>query len=65
MTSTSSMHEAEPLGQPRWVWGWDGKGAQDEGTNIHLWLIHVDVWQNTLQYCKLISLELKKKLGPY
>ena len=31
------------------------------GTHVHLWLIHVNVWQNPLQYCKVISLQLKKK----
>ena len=28
--------------------------------NIHPWLIHVNVWQNPLQYCKVISLQLIK-----
>ena len=26
--------------------------------HVHLWLIHVDIWQNP-QYCKVISLQLK------
>jgi len=29
------------------------------GTHVHLWLIHVDVWQKTSQYCKVIILQLK------
>ena len=29
------------------------------GTHGHSWLIHVDVWQKPLQYCKVISLQLK------
>ena len=41
---------------------WDrergGRGVQDVGTHVHLWLIHVDVRQNT-QYCKVITLQLK------
>ena len=33
------------------------------GWGIHLnpWLIHVNVWQKPLQYCKVISLQLIKK----
>ena len=27
---------------------------------LYAWLIHVSVWQNPLQYCKVISLQLKK-----
>ena len=34
-----------------------GKGVQ--GTYVHPWLIHVNVWQKPLQYCKVISLQLK------
>ena len=30
-----------------------------EGTYIYLWLIHVDVWQNPTQFCKVIILQLK------
>ena len=29
------------------------------GTHGHPWLIHVDVWQKTPQYCKVISLQVK------
>ena len=44
----------------------DGMGREVEGgsgwgTHVHLWLIHVNVWQKPLQYCKVISLQLKKK----
>ena len=28
--------------------------------NVTPWLIHVNVWQNPLQYCKVISLQLIK-----
>ena len=31
------------------------------GTHVHPWLIHVNVWQKPPQYCKVISLQLKKK----
>ena len=43
----------------------DGKGrelqavVQDGGIHVHPWLIHVNVWQKPLQYCKVISLLLK------
>ena len=29
------------------------------GTHVYPWLIHVNVWQKPLQYCKVISLQLK------
>ena len=31
------------------------------GTHVNPWLIHVNVWQKPLQYCKVISLQLIKK----
>ena len=30
------------------------------GTHVNLWLIHVHVWQKTLQYCKVINLQVIK-----
>ena len=30
-----------------------------EGTYVYLWLIHVDVWQKSNQYCKATILQLK------
>ena len=43
--------------------GWDGEGGGGGrfrmGTHVHLWLIHVSVWQKPPQYCKVISLQLK------
>ena len=33
------------------------------GTHINPWLIHVNVWQKPLQYCKVISLQLIKING--
>ena len=42
--------------------GWDrergGRGFR-MGTHVHPWLIHVNVRQKPLQYCKVISLQLK------
>ena len=65
MTSASLMHE---VGHSKLVL-WDhlegqggeegGRGVWDGGTHVHLWLIHVYVWQKPPQYCKVISLQLK------
>ena len=35
-------------------------GGSGWGTRVHPWLIHVNVWQKPPQYCKVISLQLKK-----
>ena len=42
--------------------GWGGRWEGDSGWGIcvHLWLIHVNVWQKPLQYYKVISLQFKK-----
>ena len=52
---------AGALGRPRGI-GWRGRweGGSGWGTHINPWLIHVNVWQKTLQYCKVISLQLRK-----
>ena len=36
-----------------------GGGFKEQGTYVYLWLVHVDVWQKTTQYCKAIILQLK------
>ena len=36
------------------------EGGSGWGTYVHPWLIHVNVWQKPLQYCKVISLQLNK-----
>jgi len=53
---------AGALGWP-WGMGWGGRweGGSGRGTHVYLWLIHVNVWQKPLQYCKVTSLQLKKK----
>ena len=44
--------------------GWDGEEAgAGWGTHANPWLIHVNVWQKPLQYCKVISLQLIKING--
>ena len=51
------------LGRPRGI-GWRGRweAGLGWGTHVNPWLIHVNVWQKciTLQYCKVISLQLIK-----
>ena len=39
--------------------GREVRGGLGWGTHVHPWLIHVYVWQKPLQYCKVISLQLK------
>ena len=53
---------AGALGWP-WGMGWGGRWERGSGwgTHVHPWLIHVNVRQKPLQYCKVISLQLKKK----
>ena len=50
---------AGALGRPRGM-GWGGRweGGLGWGTHVNPWLIHVNVWQKPLQYCKVISLQL-------
>jgi len=65
MTSANSLHGA---GHPKLVlwdnpgrWGGErgGRGGSGWGTHVLPWLIHVNVWQKSPQYCKVISLQLK------
>ena len=59
------MHETGCSGLVHWddPEGWDGEGSgrggSGWGTHVHPWLIHVNVRQKPLQYCKVISLQLK------
>ena len=52
------------LGRPRGM-GWGGRweGGSGWGTHVNPWLIHINVWQKSLQYCKVISLQLIKING--
>ena len=54
------MLGAGALGRPRGM-GWGGRreGGSGWGTRVHLWWIHVDVWQKPIQICKVINLQLK------
>ena len=55
---------AGALGRPRGM-GWGGRWERGSGwgTHVNPWLIHVNVWQQPLQYCKVISLQLIKING--
>ena len=61
------MHETGHSGPVHWddPEGWEGTGGGEGGsgwgTHVHPWLIHVNVWQKPLQYCKVISFQLKFK----
>ena len=52
---------AGALGRPRGT-GWGGRQEEGSGWGTHVdpSLIHVNVWQKSLQYCKVISLQLIK-----
>jgi len=57
------MHEAgqSKAGQSnpeRWNGNGGGRGVQNGG-HMHPWLIHVNVWQKPLQYCRVVTLQLK------
>ena len=64
-TSPGWMHETSTRG---WCtgktqgigWGERREGGSGWGTHVNPWLIHVNVWQKPLQYCKVISLQLIK-----
>ena len=49
------------LGRPRGI-GWRERWEGGSGWGIHVtpWLIHVNVWQNPLKCCEVISLQLIK-----
>ena len=65
IASPGSMHETGCLGLVYWgdPEGGDGEGGgrRDSGweTHVHPLRIHVNVWQKPLQYCKVISFQLK------
>ena len=40
--------------------GREARGGSGWGTHVNPWLLHVNVWQKPLQYCKIISLQLIK-----
>ena len=63
IASPGSMHEAGCSGLVHWddPVGWDGEGSGKVrlGRHVNPRLIHVNVWQKTPQYGKVISLQRK------
>ena len=64
IASPGWMYETGRSGLVQWddPEGWDEEGGgrgSGWGTHVHPWLIYVNVWQKPLQYCKLISHQLK------
>ena len=54
------FHVQKELGKKRGEMKWEVGGRfQREGIYVYLWLIHADVWQKPIQYCKAIVLQLK------
>ena len=45
------------------VWGGRWEGGSGLGTHVHLWLIHVNVWQNQYSIVKQdkVKIKIKKK----
>ena len=65
IASPGLMHDTACLGLVHWddPEGWygegSGRGFQDGEHMYTPGRIHVNVWQKPLQYCKVISLQLK------
>ena len=74
IASPGWMHETSAQGWCTRMTQRDGMerevgGGIGWGTHVNPWLIHVNVWQKPLKYCKVISLQLikingKKKKSP-
>ena len=68
ITSPGWLHETSAQGcctgktQRDWMER-EVEGGSGWGTHVNPWLIHVNVWQKPLQYCKVISLQLIKLNG--
>ena len=65
IASPGSMHDTGHSGLVHWDdpgrgMGWGGRWEEGSvwGTHVNPWLIHINVWQRPLQYCKVISLQL-------
>ena len=67
ITSPGWMHETSGRGWCTGMTQRDGMGREVgegwEGNTLNPWLIHVNVWQKPLQYCKVTSLQLIKING--
>ena len=68
IASPDWMHETSARGWCTGMTQRDGMGTEvggdsGWGTHVNPWLIHVNVWQKSLQYFKVISLQLIKIIG--
>ena len=55
------MLGAGALGRPRgMVWGGRKEEGSGWGTQVYLWQIHVDIWQNQYNIVKLNKIKFKK-----
>ena len=68
ITSPGWMHETSAQGWCTGMTQRDGMGREAGGglgwgTHVNPWLIHINVWQKPLQYCKVTSLQLIKING--
>jgi len=69
VASPGSMHDTGCLGLVHWDdpegWYGEGGGRREEGsgwgTQVFLWQIHFDIWQNQYNIVKLNKIELKKE----
>ena len=54
IASPGSMHDTGCSGLVHWddPEGWYGEGGSGLGTCVHLWWIHVNVWQNQYNIVK-------------
>ena len=59
------MLGADALGQPRGrVWGGRREEGSGWGTQVYLWWIHFDIWQNQYNIVKFKNkIKLKKKIN--
>jgi len=44
------------------IWGGRWEGGSGWGTHVHLWWIHVDVWQNQYNIIKQLASNKNKKI---
>ena len=54
-TQTWALYQSRGVG-----WERDGREFKREGIYVYLWLIDVEVYQKTTEFCKAIILQLKK-----
>ena len=63
IASPGWMHESSAQGWCTGKMQREVGGGSGWGLHLNPWLIHVNVWQNSLQYCKVINVQLIKING--